>query len=363
MQRRLKASLVTATAAAAALLLGSLAGCPGAPSKPGIPGRPGGTGMVDPNTCGNYAVSDAGRKLKAFFEATVALDKAVKDTESYVRDSCAMMGKELAMPEADLGGNTKDTCSKVIAELKNHLQVGIKAESKLNIDYQPAVCEVNVDVAAKAAAQCEAKASADVAVKCEGQCGGTCTGQCSGTCQGKCDGTCAGSTGEGGECNGQCQGTCEGSCSANCSGSCSGGCEGHAEVDASAECKADAEVRANIDAKCTEPKLDVTYEQDVVVDETKVKEAVAAIKAGLPRLLMVKAKLEGPVKAAFVTWQQSAKDLYDAKGTLMKSFGEQGMCVAGQIGAAFGMIAGIQASIDVQVEVSVDASASAGVGG
>jgi len=138
---------------------------------------------------------------------------------------------------------------------------------------------------------------------------------------------------------------------------------GHADLEASAECQAEASVRANIDAKCTEPELTVAWEADVVVDESKLKAAKAAIEAGLPRLLMVKAKIEGPVAAAFKTWGKAAKELKDASSKLVKSFGDQGMCIAGQVGAAFAMLASIQASIDIQVEVSVEASASAGVGG
>ena len=346
------------TSLVAALLVVMAAGCPGkVPSKPGMPGS--GASSVDPNTCGNYAASDAGRKLKGFLTATVNLETAVKKTESYIKDSCLVMGKELGV--ADLEGNTKDTCGKVLAELKNHLKVGLNAEAKLNIDYTPAVCTVNVEAAAKASAKCEAKAEADISVRCEGTCSGTCSGGCSGTCNGKCDGTCAGSTGDGGECNGQCEGTCEGSCDAACEGSCSGGCEGHANVEASAECKAEAEVSASVDAKCTEPELDVSFDAAMVVDATKVEAAVAAIKAGLPQILMARAKVEGPLKAAFTTWAKSAKDLAGASHKLMGSFGDQGRCVAGQVTAAAGMLAGIQASLDIQVSVSVEASASAGV--
>ncbi len=357
MRSILKASLLVAALAVA------VTGCPKVPSKPNMPNRPGGSGTVDPNTCGNYAASDAGRKLKAFFEATVALDKAVHDSENYVRDSCAVMGKELGMTGLD--GDTKTVCTNVINELKNSLQVGLKAEAHLNIDYTPAVCTVNVEAAARATAKCEAKAEADIAVKCEGTCTGTCTGGCSGTCNGKCDGTCAGgadSSGEGGgECNGQCDGTCEGSCEGSCSGSCSGGCEGHADVDASAECKAEAEVTASVEAECTEPKLEVSYDAALVVDKAKVDAAVAAIKAGLPQLLLAKAKVEGPLKAAFTTWAASARELAGSANKLAGSFGDQAMCISGQLAAAAKMIAGVQASIDVQVSVSVEASASAGV--
>ena len=57
-----------------------------------------GGGSVDPNKCGGYAdVNDAGRKLKALFEATVALETAVKGIEVEVRTACDAMAKELGV--------------------------------------------------------------------------------------------------------------------------------------------------------------------------------------------------------------------------------------------------------------------------
>src|SRR5689334_9338705 len=109
-------SLLVAALAAA---LVSLAGCPGAPA---IPGR--GGSKVDPNTCGNYAASDAGRKLKASLEAPAELGAAVRGSDAYLKDTCVVMGEELKM--GGLEGSTKDVCDKVIAELKADLKVGFK---------------------------------------------------------------------------------------------------------------------------------------------------------------------------------------------------------------------------------------------
>lgn len=339
-------------------MLMSAAACPGGgvPGAPDIPGRNAST--VNPNDCGAYASSEAGRKIKAFLEATVKLDAAVQDTENTVKQACQAMGAELGM--AGLDGNTKEVCNKAIAELQNHIKLGIKTKADLKVNYEPAVCEVNVEAAASASAKCEAKAEADIAVTCQGTCSGSCGGSCSGTCSGKCDGTCKGSTGAGGECNGVCEGTCEGSCSAGCSGSCSGGCEGHADVQASAECEAQAEVYANVEAKCTEPSVEVTYEAGVVLDKSKLEAAERAIKAGMPKLLMVGAKIKGPVKAAFTTWAKAAGQLKGAALDIRKAVGDQASCVVAQVGAAAGMLAQIQVSIDVQVEVSASASGSVG---
>ena len=144
-----------------------------------VPGM-GGKSKVDPNSCGNYAVSDAGRKLHGFLEATVALAVAANKVESVVKESCVIMGHELKMAESDLSGSTDAVCNKVIENLKAGMSASFKADAKLDIQYKPAVCTVNADVAARAAAQCEAKAEADIGVTCSGTCNGTCDGQCSG---------------------------------------------------------------------------------------------------------------------------------------------------------------------------------------
>jgi hypothetical protein len=344
MKSNIKSGLFTAVVVSglASLLVGCPAGGKGVPTGPsGL--RGGGTGKVDPNTCGNYAANDAGRKLKAFLEATVQLDQAVQNTENYLRDSCAMMGSELGVSGE---GDTRTVCTNVANALSEHLQVGLKGGAKLTIDYKPAVCTVNVEAAASAAAKCEGKAEADMSVSCEGGCRGTCEGTCEGKCAGK-----AGTGGSAGKCDGECQGTCRGSCS--------GGCEGHADVKAEASCEAKAEVTANAEATCTEPEMNVSFDAKMVVDKSKVDAAVRAIKKGMPRILMVQAKISGPVKAAFVTWSKASTQLAGAGRDLVSSLGEQAMCVSGQISAAAGMLAGIQSSIDVQVEVSVEVSASA----
>src|SRR5690348_7463256 len=90
---------------------------PGKDKVPGggdVPSMPGGaSGEVDPNTCGNYAATDAGRKLHDFLVATKDVQKQAQETANVVKDSCVMMGKELAMSEADLGGKTDVVCNKV----------------------------------------------------------------------------------------------------------------------------------------------------------------------------------------------------------------------------------------------------------
>src|SRR5258705_3140265 len=108
-------------------------GVPGMPAKPGaLENAPGmSSGEVDPNTCGNYAAVDAGRKLKAFLQATKDLETTTEETVKVVKQSCVMMGQELGMPEPDLKGETNDICARVITAYQNNLKVSLKAGAQL----------------------------------------------------------------------------------------------------------------------------------------------------------------------------------------------------------------------------------------
>ena len=339
--------------ASALVALVALTGCPkgkmpgGLPDKPNVPGSdkvPGGlggaSGEVDPNTCQNYAVSDAGRKLKDFLTATKALAATAEETAQIVKQSCIMMGNELGMTEAEYTGETKDICAKVWGVIDNNMKVAIKSKAALKFKYNPAVCRVNVEASAKAAAECEGKASADVGATCKG------------TCRGKCDGTCAGKAGTGGnagECNGECKGTCRGQC------------EGHADVKASAQCQATASVKANADMQCTEPEFDVSLDAKLAVDKSKAEATIRALKAGMPKLLSVKARI-APLKYAMESWLFAAGELKDMGPKFAMSFKDQAQCIAGQVGAVVNMMTRIKVNVSVSVEVSAQASGTVGGG-
>ena len=161
MRMNTRLSLATALA-----LLVSVTGCPKGGMPGGLPAKPDGvptsmpSGEVDPNTCGNYAAVDAGRKLKAFLQATKDLQTTTEETVKVVKQSCVMMGQELGMSEADLKGETNDICAKVITTYQNNLKVTLKANAKLTVKYKPAVCKVDAQLQAKAAADCEGSATA-----------------------------------------------------------------------------------------------------------------------------------------------------------------------------------------------------------
>lgn len=306
------------------LLVGLMAAsCGGVPGVPGIPGT-GGASKVDPNTCGNYAATDVGKKIKAFLNATVQLQTSVLEAEASMKVSCDVMANELGVSTE---GDTATVCNAVAVSIREHLSVGLKADAKLAISYEPAVCTINASAAASAAAKCEGKASADVAVQCNGN----------------CDGTCNGSTGEGGQCNGTCEGTCD----------------GYADVEASAECQASAEVSASVEAKCTEPKVDISFDSEVVLDLPKVEAVQKALIAGMPKMLQVTARVKSPLMGAAKTWASSAKGLAGSVSDLYSSLGDQATCIGGQLSGAAGMVAQITGSLDLQVEASVSVSASA----
>lgn len=346
---RMNTRLLLATAVVA---LATLAGCPGGklPGGGGVPGGgglpgglpggiPGGSsGMVDPNTCGNYASMEAGARLKAFLLAVQDLAAATEETVKVVKQSCITLGTELGMLEADLQGETKEICAKVWGTVDANMKVAFKAKAALKVSYKPAVCRVSVDVSAKAAAECEGKASADVGAKCSGVCRGKCDGQCSGK---------AGTGGSGGECGGECKGTCRGEC------------EGHADVNASAQCKASASVKAQASMTCTEPELKIDVDAKLVVDKAKAEMTVKALKNGLPKLLSIKARLE-PIKYAAESVVASAQDLKSMGPKFVNSFKDQALCIGGQVGAAFNAATKIQANVSVSVEVSASASGSIG---
>ena len=323
-------------------------GIPGSDKVPGggaIPGGLGGSsGEVDPNTCGNYAAMDAGAKLKAFLTAVQDLDKQAKETVEVVRTSCKMMGKELGMSEAEFtdGMETKDVCAKVWGAYNDNMKVAVKTKTAFKVKYTPAVCKLDVNIAAEAAAKCEGKASADV--------GATCSGVCHGKCDGKCEASGkAGTAGNGGsgDCNGQCSGTCHGDC------------EGHADVKASGQCKAHAQAEASAKMTCTEAKLEVTLDAKLVVDKSKAEMTLKAMQNGLPKLLSLNARLK-PLQAAVETTLSTAKELKDMGPKFVNSFKDQALCITGQVAAAVNAATHIEANVSVSVSVSAEASGSVG---
>jgi hypothetical protein len=167
---RIDTRLLYATAFAALVsVTGPGTGCGGKLPGPSVPQKPASldkaptslpSGEVDPNTCGNYAAVDAGRKLKAFLQAVKDLETTGVETVKVVKQSCVMMGQELGMAEADLTGETDPVCNKVVSTYQNNLKITLKPNAKLTVTYEPATCKVDAQLEAKAVAGCEGSATA-----------------------------------------------------------------------------------------------------------------------------------------------------------------------------------------------------------
>lgn len=250
--------------------------------------------------------------VDAFFSATLDVSGAINATAANIEAELnGLYGLVGATGSADFK-----------AALDAKLAAYIDVDAGLQIDFEPARCEAQLDIAAKAAAECDVDAKpGSVEVKCEGKCdikaeaqamcqadgmltcrgqapnlecegtceGGcqldiaaACDGTCKGTCNGenfngRCDGMCQGECdlGAGGSCGGSCTGTCEftapqGGCtgdlkarcegSAMASGSCEGSCEGKAEPPmVKAECEATVEAKVEANVQCYPPSLSINY--------------------------------------------------------------------------------------------------------
>lgn len=223
----------------------------------GLGGLPGGDDLCGP--CGTIATGDVGisgdARLDGFFKALGTMQNATLtiqgDFDANIR-ALAALYPSVTLPEGQLN-------AAAVGQLTAAIQADVEAnvQGELTVDYQPARCQANVNVAFEAQAKCEVKAgcTADVepgelSVACEGQCSGGCSAGCAGDfsceveapsieCTGRCEGACAieGAA----ECSGTCRGTCDGACSAsdsegNCAGTCDGMCSGTCELSVAAEC-------------------------------------------------------------------------------------------------------------------------------
>jgi hypothetical protein len=259
-------------------------------------GMPGGaSGEVDPNTCGNYAASDAGAKLKIFLQATKDLQAAMAEMVKVEKESCIMMGKELGMAEADLSGDdTKGICAKVITAYQDNLKVAVKGKAALTIKFKPAECKV------------------------------------------------------------------EASASASASGACAGGASaGNGGGGAGGSCAASGQVNAALHAECKPAEFSIEANAKMIVDKSKAEMTLKAMRDGLPKLFSATERLKG-IEKAVTAWAKSASDLKDMGPKFVQSFGDQAMCITGQLGAAVSAATSVQANVSVSVSVSASASGSVG---
>lgn len=288
---------------------------------------PGGDDVCGP--CGTIATGDIGisgdARLDGFFKALGTMQNATvtiqTDFDANIRALAALYDIELT------GAIDASAVGEVTAAIEADIQANVAGE--LVVDYQPARCQANVNVAFEAQAKCEVKAGceADVdpgqlSVQCEGQCSGGCSAECSGefsceveapsiectgrcegactleagtcngTCRGDCDGTCTVENADGtcaGECSGECTGTCELAVAAECSGSCTGKC---LVEQGSAQCTGDVSCRGECSGECsggcegnfTPPSASVECEAEADCQASAQAEANASLECTPPQL-------------------------------------------------------------------------------
>ncbi len=266
-------------------------------------------------------------KVDSFFAAAIALDQSTELANQKMEDALADLRAVLGLSE-----------TATVEEIRTAIDAAFTdAGIAFNMTYEPAECRADVEVAARAAAECDVTVDpGEVSVVCEGRCEGTCqatctgecrlpsidaycegtchgscsvdvTGACYGTCNGTCSGTC--SVTEGGECAGSCDGTCTGTCDVAVEGSCTGECQGECGIDVSggecnaqcegsceghcegscegtvippsvdADCQAQVEARVNASVECDPPELDFGVDTSSVENMAQISHSLARVLA------------------------------------------------------------------------------------
>jgi hypothetical protein len=190
-------------------------------------------------------------KIDAFFTAAAELEAASARVESKINgavgDLAVTVGLDRSASAAEVSAAVCDAFA--------------SASITMDISYEPPECKASVDVAAKAAAECDVTVDpGSVEVQCQGSCEGTCRASCSGECRmpsvsAYCEGSCHGSCSVDvdAQCYGTCHGTCSGTCSAedgsgNCAGSCEGTCQGKCETNVEASCSGECHGECTVTA-------------------------------------------------------------------------------------------------------------------
>lgn len=363
-------------------------------------------------TVGDFGTDQAALQFETFLRATSDVYRASIQTEADILAACEGMAADLSIPEGELVAQPGElqvtaTCARVAQEIDSILSADLPDGVGLGLAITPAVCTIDLELAASCAAECDLAIEGNAEVACDGalygQCTGQCNGQCTfdgsagceGVCTARCDGTCAGRcTGACngnctvlddngncvGECDGDCAGTCEGTCTGTCEGTCvvevDGGCEGEcrggcdveweaecngeANVTAEADCKAACDVVANANAVCTDPEVTVIGVDVADADAAlRLAALVLALENNFPALLKAQAQVETALVPSIVAFNDSLEGSLEAAADL----GTQAVaCGVVALDAAVTALTSVMASVDVSVQVSVSASATGSVG-
>ncbi|MEM9693803.1 MAG: hypothetical protein AAGA56_14740 [Myxococcota bacterium] len=292
---------------------------------------------------GNASISGIA-SVDAFFGAVVDFTGAADGVAAQVNAEVSAIAISLGL-EADAP----------IADVRGALEARIAAnvEGGLTVDFQEPRCEANIDIAARAAAECDvnvdpgavnvscegscqidASAQADCSAmgtlscrgpvaQCEGSCSGSCNLEVAAMCEGTCNGTCNGDCsleGADGSCQGTCDGTCQGSCELAAGGSCEGTCEGTCEFEApscegglEARCEASAEANIECQGSCEgevrPPEVSAECQATV---EAKAEASIECRPPSLEINYQFAANLDANAQAEFRAFIGSFKARYSA---------------------------------------------------
>ena len=357
---------------------------------------------------GNASISGI-VSVDAFFGAVVDVRAAALDVSGTVRAELEGMAASLGI-EGYAELSLSDLTAAVTAELDAKFAATL--EGGITIDFEPAKCEANVELAVEAAAECDVdvgmieascmgscEVSAEVAAECEAsgtlecsgqapnfECMGSCSGSCQlevaagceGTCQGTCEGSCSSCTGGNcntdmngnvtncnGTCDAMCQGTCElsagGDCSGRCEGECtytppSGGCEANATAKCDVSAMADVECQGKCEGSVEPPMVSAECEASV---SAKAEASIECTPPSLQVKFQFAAGLDADAQAEFRIWLEGFKGRFAGMLAASAKLERVGVAAQGLITASGGAVG--DAFAEISASGNLDLKASVGI--
>jgi hypothetical protein len=393
------------------LAVGALAGAFGCKGDDGLPDVAACPGLTCPERGiaeGNFAISGL-VGMDGFFAAVVNVRSAAANVSGSMRAELEGMARGLGLADVEML-STEELGAMVAAGIEAKISANLSGG--LTIEFRPPKCEADLEVTAKAAAECDVEAdpgsieakcegtcevSAEVAAECSamgtlscsGQapnfaCEGTCSGSCQlevaaaceGSCNGQREGECSACAGgacdnQGGvvaNCAGSCSGMCSGECKLEAGGSCSGRCEGSCEytppsgmceANATAKCDVSAMAEAKCEGKCegnvTPPMVKAKCSAQV---EAKAKAEVVCTPPALSVAFQFKPDLGADAQAEFKAWLDGFEGRFAAM-LAVRSKGEFVLDAAGGLVAA--SVDEVPASIEAVLEAELELKTALGL--
>ncbi|MFO7564720.1 MAG: hypothetical protein R6X02_18900 [Enhygromyxa sp.] len=353
--------------------------------------------------------------IDSFFSAVLDVRNAALNVSDTVRAELEGIAASVGV-EGYADMNIEELGAAVAGNLETHLATYIDLDAGLRIKYEPPKCQASVEVAVKAAAECDVEAnpgsieakcmgscevSAEVAADCQAmgtlecsgeapnfECSGSCRGDCQlevaagceGTCSGRCTGECSACVGGNCEtdgqgaitnCAGSCTAECEGTCKLEAGGTCGGRCEGECtynpgnascEANATAKCDVSAMAEAQCQGKCegkVEPP-EVSAECQASVDA----KANASVECTPPSLSVEftwnsTAGVDADMQARFKVWLEGFKARFAGLLAANAKLEFVGDAAAGLVVAANGAVKG---AFETIAEGDLSFSAALGIG-